>query len=86
MKEKKYYRRLRELREDNDYTQEEIGKVLGISQRGYAHYENGDYDIMGEFLIKLSLFYNTSADYILDLADDPTPYKRQKNSEESLKL
>ena len=86
MKEKKYYRRLRELREDNDYTQEEIGKVLGISQRGYAHYENGDYDIMGEFLIKLSLFYNASTDYILDLADDPTPYKRQKNNKESLKL
>ena len=60
MKEKKYYKRLRELREDNDYTQETIGKLLGISQRGYAHYENGDYDIMGEFLIKLSNFYNTS--------------------------
>ena len=49
MKEKKYYRKLRELREDNDYTQEDIGEILGISQRGYAHYENGDYDIMGEY-------------------------------------
>ena len=86
MKEKKFYRRLRELREDNDYTQEEIGKLLGISQRGYAHYENGDYDIMGEFLIKLSLFYHTSTDYILELADEPTPYNKQKNNKEALKL
>ena len=80
MKEKKYYRRLRELREDNDYTQEEIGKVLGISQRGYAHYENGDYDIMGEFLIKLSVFYNTSTDYILNLSDDPNPCRKKANN------
>ena len=86
MKDKKYYKRLRELREDNDFTQEEIGKMLGISQRGYAHYENGDYDIMGEFLIKLSKLYNISTDYILELADDPAPYKQQKNNKEALKL
>lgn len=70
MKEKRYYKRLKELREDNDYTQEQIGKLLGISQRGYAHYENGDYDITGEFLIKLAAHYNTSTDYILELTDD----------------
>ncbi|MBR3697780.1 MAG: helix-turn-helix transcriptional regulator [Clostridia bacterium] len=86
MKEKKYYKRLRELREDNDYTQETIGKLLGISQRGYAHYENGDYDIMGEFLIKLSNFYNTSTDYILELTDSPVPYKKIKNNKDLLKL
>ena len=60
--------------------------MLGISQRGYAHYENGDYDIMGEFLIKLSLFYHTSTDYILELADEPTPYNKQKNNKKALKL
>lgn len=70
MKEKRYYKRLKELREDNDYTQEQIGKLLGISQRGYAHYENGDYDITGEFLIKLASHYNTSTDYILELTDN----------------
>jgi transcriptional regulator with XRE-family HTH domain len=70
MKEKKIYKRLKELREDNDYTQKEIGNLLGISQRGYAHYENGDYDISGEFLIKLALFYKVSTDYILELTND----------------
>jgi transcriptional regulator with XRE-family HTH domain len=69
MKEKRCYKRLRELREDNDYTQKEIGDLLGISQRGYAHYENGDYDITGEFLIKLSSFYHVSIDYILELTN-----------------
>ena len=86
MKDKKYYKRLRELREDHDFTQEEIGKMLGISQRGYAHYENGDYDIMGEFLIKLSEIYNTTTDYILELSDEPSPYKKHKNNKEALKL
>lgn len=78
MKEKKCYKRLRELREDNDYTQEEIGNLLGISQRGYAHYENGDYDITGEFLVKLALHYNASADYILELTDDIPLYKKKE--------
>ena len=86
MKDKKYYKRLRELREDNDFTQEEIGKMLGISQRGYAHYENGDYDIMGEFLIKLSEIYHTTTDYILELSDEPSQYKKHKNNKEALKL
>lgn len=70
MKEKKLYKRIKELREDNDYTQEYIGGLLGISQRGYAHYENGDYDVTGEILIKLSSIYNKSTDYILGLKGD----------------
>lgn len=78
MKEKRYYKRLKELREDNDYTQEQIGKLLGISQRGYAHYENGDYDITGEFLIKLASHYNTSTDYILELTDKISSYTKKQ--------
>ena len=48
--------------------------------------ENGDYDIMGEFLIKLSEIYNTTTDYILELSDEPSPYKKHKNNKEALKL
>lgn len=69
MKERKIYNRIKELREDNDYTQKELGEILGISQRGYAHYENGDYDITGEILIKLAKIYKTSSDYILGISN-----------------
>lgn len=78
MKETKKYERLKNLREDNDLTQKQIGELLGISQRGYAHYENGEYDITGEFLIKLAKFYNTSIDYIVGLTDEINTYKRKK--------
>lgn len=59
------YRRLKDLREDNDLTQIELAKVLNISQRGYSHYETGNNDIPTEILIKLANYYDVSIDYIL---------------------
>lgn len=75
------YKRIRDLREDNDYTQQEIANVLGMSQRGYAHYEKGDNDIPTEVLINLAKFYKTSTDYILGLTDERRVIKRRKKKE-----
>ncbi|MBQ4072019.1 MAG: helix-turn-helix transcriptional regulator [Clostridia bacterium] len=61
--------RLRDLREDHDYTQREIADVLHIKQNTYSQYENGQRQIPIDFLIKLSLFYDVSTDYILELTD-----------------
>ena len=63
------YRRIRELREDNDLTQREMGEILSCSQRVYSNYERGDLDIPTDILIKLARFYNTTTDYILGLND-----------------
>ena len=63
------YRRIRELREDSDLTQAQMGKVLNLSQRAYAYYESGERTITPEILIKLAQFYNTTVDYILGLTD-----------------
>lgn len=78
MGERKVYKNIRALREDNDYTQKEIGNLLHISQRGYAHYENGDYDVTGEILISLAQYYNTSVDYLLGITNEIKPYPRTK--------
>lgn len=59
------YRRLRDLREDNDKTQTEIANFLGMKQPQYYRYENGLRDIPSDILIKLADFYNVSTDYIL---------------------
>ena len=67
MKNDIYYRKLRELREDHDYTQTYVASILGLSQRGYSHYEVGHYDLTGTILIKLSKLYNVSTDYILGI-------------------
>ena len=69
-----YIKRIRDLREDNDLTQTELGKILHISQITYSHYENGTRDIPTELLIELAHFYNTSIDYILGETNEKKPY------------
>ena len=59
------YKRIRDLREDNDMTQTQIAKMLGMSQTGYSKYETGENDVPTAILIKLARFYNTSVDYLL---------------------
>ncbi len=63
------YRRIRDLREDSDLTQREMGEILNCSQRVYSNYERGDLDIPTEILIKLADFHNVSVDYILGRSD-----------------
>ena len=72
--------RLKDLREDNDLKQTDIAKKIGISQRGYSHYETGDNNIPINILIKLAYFYNTSTDYILGITNIKKPYERKKSS------
>ena len=58
------YKRLRNLREDNDLTQEYIANILNVSQRTYSRYENGERAVPIEVFIKLADFYKTSIDYL----------------------
>ncbi len=64
------YRRIRDLREDNDLTQGQLAEYLRCTQVCYSHYENGKRDIPTDVLISLAKFYNTSTDYILGLTDN----------------
>lgn len=73
------YRRIRDFREDNDLTQTQVAKMLGMSQTGYSKYETGENDIPTYLLIKLSDFYNTSVDYLLGLTDEMRPYVRRED-------
>ena len=68
------YRRIRDLREDNDLTQKQIAEMLGMSQTGYSKCETGENDIPTHILIKLADLYKTSTDYILGRTN-----KRQYN-------
>ncbi len=58
-------RRIRDLREDSDYTQEYVAKYLGTSQTMYARYERAATELPIRHLIKLCKLYNVSSDYIL---------------------
>ena len=71
--------RLRELREDNDFTQSHIAKYLNVHQTTYSDYELGNLNIPTAVLIKLSKFYNTSIDYLLNQTDETQPYKPKRS-------
>jgi hypothetical protein len=66
-----YYKRIRDLREDRDLTQTDMGKVLSCSQRVYSNYERGDIDIPTATLIKIADFHNVSVDFLLGRTDNP---------------
>ena len=65
-----YRERLKSLREDNDYTQTEIGKLINKSQQGYNHIETGRAELKIDDLAVLCKFYKVSADYIIGLTND----------------
>lgn len=72
-----YTKRMRDLREDHDYKQDTIAKVLEVSQTYYSRYELGKVPLPLEKFIKLCMFYNVSADYLLGFTDEPKPLPKQ---------
>lgn len=66
-----HYPRIRNLREDKDLTQKQMGELLSCSQRVYSNYERGDIDIPTPTLVALADFYKVSVDYLLNRTNNP---------------
>ena len=64
------FQRIRDLREDADLTQTQMGNAINLPQRTYAYYESGERTIPPEILIALAKYHKTSVDYILGLTDE----------------
>ena len=62
--------RLKDLREDGDFTQKQVADYLNIKQNTYSQYENGQRQIPIDALIALAKFYKTSTDDILGLTNN----------------
>ena len=80
-----YLRRLKDLREDNDLTQETISKMLKITRPQYSLYETGKRDMPIDLLSILAKFYNTSIDYIVGETDIINRYPENKKNVKSKK-
>ena len=65
------YPRLRDLREDRDWTQARLARMLNMSQTGYSKYETGENDVPTQVLIQLARIYSTSIDYLLGETQNP---------------
>ena len=72
------YPRIRDLREDSDWSQTEPAKLLGMSQTGYSKYETGENDVPAAILEQLADLYHTSVDYLLGRTDQRKPYPPKK--------
>lgn len=69
------FRRIRDLREDSDQTQQDIAQYLTMRREVYRRYESGEREIPVWALIKLADLYHTSTDYILGRTDRRGPAK-----------
>lgn len=77
MKEKNIYPRIRDLREDQDLTQEAIAKILHLHLTQYKRWETGETEIPVHILKMLCEFYNVSADYILGFTNTYNPLPKK---------
>ena len=64
------FENIRNLREDNDKTQQEIADYLNIKQTTYSKYELGKINISIEVFIKLADYYGVSVDYLVGRSKD----------------
>jgi transcriptional regulator with XRE-family HTH domain len=62
--------RIRFLRKNKGYTQQEVADMLGVGKSAYNSYEKGTRSISVQSIIKLSHFYKVSSDFILGLSND----------------
>ncbi len=69
--------RIRNLREDKDWTQQHMADLLYINRRTYSAYENGVNAMSPEILARLAQIHHTSVDYLLGLTDMKKPYPRR---------
>lgn len=69
---------MKELRKSKKMKQRQLAEYLKCSQRTFSDYESGKTRIPPDVLIELSIFYDTSADYLLDLTDERKPHPRSR--------
>lgn len=69
-------KRMKDLREDHDKTQQAIATELNMHRSVYRRYESGERETPAWVIVKLADYYQVSTDYLLGRTDDPTPPKK----------
>ncbi|MDE6149434.1 MAG: helix-turn-helix domain-containing protein [Ruminococcus sp.] len=59
-----FYQRIRDMREDNDLSQEKVAEVLEITRQQYQLYESGKREMPMHLFITLAQHYGVSLDYL----------------------
>ena len=61
--------RLKELRVNANYTQQQIAEMLGMKQQSYTRYENNTGEPNLDTVVKLCKIFDVSSDYLLGISD-----------------
>lgn len=64
-----FFKRIGDLRQDNDMTQQQVADFLHCQREVYRRYEKGIREIPVSYVIKLADYYDVSVDYLLGLSD-----------------
>lgn len=72
------YGRIRDIRIDRGLTQEDVAKILHVSQNTYSQYEIGTTRYPLDAVVTLAEFYDVSVDYLVGLTDEMEPYPRKR--------
>ena len=67
--------KIRNLREDKDMNQTQLGKAVGMTQRKISYIECGKYEPSIDDIKAFCKYFNVSADYLLDI---PQPHKQKR--------
>lgn len=70
-----FFKRLGDLRQDHDMTQQEVADVLHCKREVYRRYEKGLREIPVSYAIRLANYYEVSVDYLLGLTENKTRYE-----------
>lgn len=66
--------RIKELRKAMGMTQQEVAKIIGITQNNFSYWENGKVKIDNQSLAKLAEIFGVTVDYILCRTNNPNPF------------
>lgn len=68
---KTFNEHLRSIRKEKSYTQRQVAKGIGVTERNYQYYESGEREPSMSTLIALAEYFNVSLDYLVGRSDDP---------------
>ena len=69
--------KMKNLREDNDLTQGQLGEKLNMTQRKISYIENDKYEPSIDDIKTICTFFNVSADYMLGLSEKRIPLREK---------
>ena len=77
-----FFKRIHDLRIDNDLRQKDIALMLNVNVNTYPHWESGMYEIPIDMVDRLTKIYNCSLDYLTGLSNVRGSFTKKYNPEE----